>query len=307
MGPSGSGKSTLMHLLAGLDTPDSGSVHIGGEDITRMSDSQLTRLRRKHIGFIFQSFNLLPTLSAEENVVLPLAIAGRRPDREAVEALLARVGLLDRRDHRPAQLSGGQQQRVAVARALVSAPTVLFADEPTGNLDSAAGTEVLELLRDAVDLDGQTTLMVTHDPRAAATADRVAVPRRRPRRRRHRRAHRGRRPRGHERGDVAMIRVTLRGLVARPLRTALTALAIVVGVAFVCAASTLTDTLRAAADSLSSAAYDGTDAVVTGSTAFKLVRRGLRASARRSPPRCWAPSARLLACPSPPATSPTRR
>jgi putative ABC transport system ATP-binding protein len=173
MGPSGSGKSTLMHLLAGLDTPDSGSVHIGGEDITRMSDKQLTRLRRTHIGFVFQSFNLLPTLSAEENVVLPLAIAGRRPDSEAVEALLARVGLVDRRDHRPAQLSGGQQQRVAVARALVSTPTVLFADEPTGNLDSAAGTEVLELLRDAVDLDGQTTLMVTHDPRAAATADRV--------------------------------------------------------------------------------------------------------------------------------------
>jgi putative ABC transport system ATP-binding protein len=138
-----------------------------------MSDKQLTRLRRTHIGFVFQSFNLLPTLSAEENVVLPLAIAGRRPDREAVEALLARVGLLDRRGHRPAQLSGGQQQRVAVARALVSSPTVLFADEPTGNLDSAAGTEVLELLRDAVDLDGQTTLMVTHDPRAAATADRV--------------------------------------------------------------------------------------------------------------------------------------
>jgi putative ABC transport system ATP-binding protein len=173
MGPSGSGKSTLMHLLAGLDSPDSGSVHIGGEDITRMSDKQLTRLRRTHIGFVFQSFNLLPTLSAEENVVLPLAIAGRRPDRDAVESLLARVGLLDRRGHRPAQLSGGQQQRVAVARALVSAPTVLFADEPTGNLDSAAGAEVLELLRDAVDLDGQTTLMVTHDPRAAATADRV--------------------------------------------------------------------------------------------------------------------------------------
>src|SRR3954466_10582395 len=173
MGPSGSGKSTLMHLLAGLDTPDAGSVRIGGEDITRMSDKQLTRLRRTHIGFVFQSFNLLPTLSAEENVVLPLAIAGRRPDREAVEALLARVGLLDRRGHRPAQLSGGQQQRVAVARALVSSPTVLFADEPTGNLDSAAGTEVLELLRDAVDLDGQTTLMVTHDPRAAAIADRV--------------------------------------------------------------------------------------------------------------------------------------
>jgi putative ABC transport system ATP-binding protein len=173
MGPSGSGKSTLMHLLAGLDTPSSGTVRIGGQNITAMGDRQLTKLRRTHIGFVFQSFNLLPTLSAEENVVLPLSVAGRKPDREALEALLARVGLLDRRDHRPAQLSGGQQQRVAIARALISAPTVLFADEPTGNLDSAAGAGVLALLRDAVDLDGQTTVMVTHDPRAAATADRV--------------------------------------------------------------------------------------------------------------------------------------
>jgi putative ABC transport system ATP-binding protein len=173
MGPSGSGKSTLMHLLAGLDRPDGGTVHIGGQDITRMSDRELTRLRRRHIGFVFQSFNLLPTLSAEENVALPLAIAGRRPPREELDALLERVGLTDRRDHKPAQLSGGQQQRVAVARALVTAPTVLFADEPTGNLDSHAGAEVLTLLRDAVDLDGQTTVMVTHDPRAAAIADRV--------------------------------------------------------------------------------------------------------------------------------------
>jgi putative ABC transport system ATP-binding protein len=173
MGPSGSGKSTLMHLLAGLDVPSTGTVCVGGQDITAMSDRQLTRLRRKHIGFIFQSFNLLPTLSAEENIVLPLAIAGRRPDSETLQTLLARVGLLDRAGHKPAQLSGGQQQRVAVARALITSPTVLFADEPTGNLDSAAGAEVLQLLRDAVDLDGQTTVMVTHDPRAAATADRV--------------------------------------------------------------------------------------------------------------------------------------
>jgi putative ABC transport system ATP-binding protein len=173
MGPSGSGKSTLMHLLAGLDVPSTGTVCIGGQDITAMSDRQLTRLRRKHIGFIFQSFNLLPTLSAEENIVLPLAIAGSRPDSDTLQTLLARVGLLDRAGHKPAQLSGGQQQRVAVARALITSPTVLFADEPTGNLDSAAGAEVLQLLRDAVDLDGQTTVMVTHDPRAAATADRV--------------------------------------------------------------------------------------------------------------------------------------
>ena len=173
MGPSGSGKSTLMHLLAGLDTPDAGSVRIAGEDITRMSDRELTRLRRRHIGFVFQSFNLLPTLSAQENVLLPLAIAGRKPEPEAIDELMERMGLAERRDHKPAQLSGGQQQRVAVARALVTRPTVLFADEPTGNLDSAAGADVLNLLRDAVDLDGQTTVMVTHDSRAAAIADRV--------------------------------------------------------------------------------------------------------------------------------------
>src|SRR5690349_4292609 len=173
MGPSGSGKSTLMHLLAGLDTPDAGAVHIAGVDITRMSDRELTRLRRKHIGFVFQSFNLLPTLSAEENVLLPLAIAGRKPEPEVVDALMEKMGLAERRHHKPAQLSGGQQQRVAVARALITRPTVLFADEPTGNLDSAAGADVLALLRDAVDLDGQTTVMVTHDSRAAAIADRV--------------------------------------------------------------------------------------------------------------------------------------
>jgi putative ABC transport system ATP-binding protein len=173
MGPSGSGKSTLMHLLAGLDTPSSGSVTVAGQDITHMKDRELTRLRRKHIGFVFQSFNLLPTLSAEENVVLPLAIAGKRPPAEEIDALIARVGLTERRDHRPAELSGGQQQRVAIARALITRPTVLFADEPTGNLDSEAGAGILRLLRDAVELDGQTTLMVTHDPRAAAIADRV--------------------------------------------------------------------------------------------------------------------------------------
>jgi putative ABC transport system ATP-binding protein len=173
MGPSGSGKSTLMHLLAGLDTPSAGSVEVAGHDITRMKDRDLTRLRRKHIGFVFQSFNLLPTLSAEENVVLPVAIAGRKPPAAEIDALLERVGLTERRSHKPAQLSGGQQQRVAVARALITRPTVLFADEPTGNLDSEAGAGILSLLRDAVDTDGQTTLMVTHDPRAAAIADRV--------------------------------------------------------------------------------------------------------------------------------------
>ena len=173
MGPSGSGKSTLMHLLAGLDRPTDGTVHIGGEDIGTMSDAQLTKLRRRHVGFVFQAFNLLPVLSAEENVTLPLMIAGTKPDRAELDRLLERVGLADRRAHRPSELSGGQQQRVAIARALIARPTVLLADEPTGNLDSRSGGEVLTLLREAVELDGQTTVMVTHDPRAAATADRV--------------------------------------------------------------------------------------------------------------------------------------
>ncbi len=173
MGPSGSGKSTLMHLLAGLDRPTNGRVKIGGEDITEMPDKQLTKLRRRHIGFVFQQFNLLPMLTAEENILLPLSIAGRKPDKRAVASLIERVGLGERLGHKPSQLSGGQQQRVAIARALASQPTVLFADEPTGNLDSASGTEVLQLLREAVELDRQTTVMVTHDPRAAAAADRV--------------------------------------------------------------------------------------------------------------------------------------
>jgi putative ABC transport system ATP-binding protein len=172
MGPSGSGKSTLMHMLAGLDQPTSGTVEIGGKDITTMSDKELTLLRREHIGFVFQAFNLVPTLTAEENIVLPLAIAGRKTDSDWVEAVIGRVGLGDRRDHRPAELSGGQQQRVAVARALVSEPTVLFADEPTGNLDSQAGAAVLDLLREAAREFGQTIVMVTHDPRAGACADR---------------------------------------------------------------------------------------------------------------------------------------
>jgi putative ABC transport system ATP-binding protein len=173
MGPSGSGKSTLMHILAGLDGPTEGTVEIAGQNITRMSDNELTRLRRRHIGFVFQFFNLLPMLSAEENVVLPLSIAGEKPDRAWLEQLLSDVGLQDRRTHRPSELSGGQQQRVAVARSLVTRPTVLFADEPTGNLDSTTGMEILELLRASVDERGQTIVMVTHDPRAARFADRV--------------------------------------------------------------------------------------------------------------------------------------
>ncbi len=173
MGPSGSGKSTLMHVLAGLDRPTSGRVEIGGEDVTEMNDKQLTLLRRRRIGFIFQFFNLLPVLTAEENIRLPLSIAGRKLDERWIDSVIERVGLSDRRSHRPAELSGGQQQRVAIARALVSEPTVLLADEPTGNLDSKTSAEVLDLLRETVAEFGQTTLMVTHDPRAAATADRV--------------------------------------------------------------------------------------------------------------------------------------
>ncbi len=175
MGPSGSGKSTLMHLLAGLDRPTAGSVHVGAQDITRLSDNDLTLLRREHIGFIFQFFNLLPMLTAQENVVLPLSLAGVKPDREWVRELTDKVGLTQRLTHRPSELSGGQQQRVAVARALVSRPAVVFADEPTGNLDSRASAEVLTLLRRAVDEFGQTVIMVTHEAEAAAVADRLVV------------------------------------------------------------------------------------------------------------------------------------
>jgi putative ABC transport system ATP-binding protein len=173
MGPSGSGKSTLMHLLAGLDRPTAGEVWIDGAQIGALGDTELTKLRRRHIGFVFQFFNLLPMLTAEENILLPLQLGGRTPDRAWVDELIDRVGLRDRRGHRPSELSGGQQQRVALARALVSKPTVVFADEPTGNLDSTTSGEILELLRDSVSSYAQTTVMVTHDPPAAAIADRI--------------------------------------------------------------------------------------------------------------------------------------
>jgi putative ABC transport system ATP-binding protein len=173
MGPSGSGKSTLMHILAGLDKPTGGTVELDGVEITGLDDRELTKLRRDKLGFVFQFFNLLPVLTTEENLVLPLSIAGRKPDSEWVDRLIRTVGLDDRRTHRPSELSGGQQQRVAVARALVSKPAVVFADEPTGNLDSKASADVLELLRQAVDEFGQTVIMVTHDPAAAAHADRL--------------------------------------------------------------------------------------------------------------------------------------
>ncbi|MCB0856532.1 MAG: ABC transporter ATP-binding protein [Solirubrobacterales bacterium] len=173
MGPSGSGKSTLMHILAGLDKPTAGSVEIDGEEITGLDDGDLTELRRDKLGFVFQFFNLLPVLTAEENILLPLSIAKKKPDQEWVDQVIDRVGLGDRRDHRPSELSGGQQQRVAVARALVTKPAVLFADEPTGNLDSKASEDVLTLLRGAVDDVGQTVIMVTHEPDAAAHGDRL--------------------------------------------------------------------------------------------------------------------------------------
>jgi putative ABC transport system ATP-binding protein len=173
MGPSGSGKSTLMHLLAALDKPTSGTITIAGQDVGSLNDGEVTKLRRRNIGFVFQFFNLLPMLTAEENIVLPLSIAGEKPDRQFLEGLLDRVGLADRRHHRPSELSGGQQQRVAIARALVSQPTVVFADEPTGNLDSKTGAEILELLRSSAEDLGQTMVIVTHDVQAATIADRV--------------------------------------------------------------------------------------------------------------------------------------
>ena len=175
MGPSGSGKSTLMNILAGLDHPTAGTVTLDGTDITKLDDAKLTQLRRDKLGFIFQFFNLLPVLTAEENIVLPLSIAGREPDREWIDQLIGAVALEDRRKHRPAELSGGQQQRVAIARALASKPAVIFADEPTGNLDSKASDDILELLRRAVDEFGQTVVMVTHDAHAASFADQLVV------------------------------------------------------------------------------------------------------------------------------------
>jgi len=173
MGPSGSGKSTLMHVMAGLDKPTSGDVAIAGTNVAALNDTELTKLRRAHIGFIFQFFNLLPMLTAEENITLPLQLAGGKQDRDWVENVIEKVGLGDRRTHRPSELSGGQQQRVAIARALISRPTVVFADEPTGNLDSKTGGEILEVLRESVRDYGQTTVMVTHDASAASIGDRT--------------------------------------------------------------------------------------------------------------------------------------
>ena len=262
MGPSGSGKSTLMHILAGLDRPTSGTVSLDGQEITGLDDGELTKLRRDKLGFVFQFFNLLPVLTAEENLVLPLSIAGRKPDREWLDQLIKTVGLEDRRTHRPSELSGGQQQRVAVARALVSKPAVVFADEPTGNLDSRSSADVLELLRRAVDEFGQTVIMVTHDPSAATHADRLitltdgsivhdAAP--------------GLERRG-DRADEAdrlarVTRLAIKSLWARKVRALTTILAVVIGVAFVAGTYILTDTTFAAFDEIFSDSLKGTDVV----------------------------------------------
>ncbi len=267
MGPSGSGKSTLMHLLAALDRPSSGYVTIAGTRLGQLSDTEVTLLRRNHIGFVFQFFNLLPMLTAEENITLPLALSGTQPDEDFFEDLLDKVGLKDRRSHRPAELSGGQQQRVAIARALVSRPTVVFADEPTGNLDSKTGLEILELLRSSVQDYGQTLVMVTHDSRAAATADRILfladgeIVKELPRADEHEVLDGARRDHPH------VIKVALRGMAGRKLRAILTALAIVLGVAMMSGAYVLTDTIDKAFDTIFVESYAGTDAVVTGKEA----------------------------------------
>ena len=267
MGPSGSGKSTLMHLLAGLDKPSSGTVRIAGSEITQLDDAELTRLRREHIGFVFQFFNLLPMLTAEENILLPISIAGGKPDRAWLDELLSKTGLADRRHHRPSELSGGEQQRVAIARALVTRPTILFADEPTGNLDSRTGGEILDLLRDSSQTYGQTIVMVTHEPRAAAIANRIFVLADGLIVKELAGGKRGRGARGDEHASV-VTRVALRGLLGRKLRASLTAIAIVLGVAMVSGTFVLTDTIKAAFSTVFQQAYKNADAVVTGKSAI---------------------------------------
>ena len=257
MGPSGSGKSTLMHCLAGLDEATDGAVFIGDVDITKLDDKKLTRLRRDAVGFIFQAFNLLPTLNAIENITLPMDIAGRKPDQQWLDTVIDTIGLRDRLKHRPTELSGGQQQRVACARALASRPEIIFADEPTGNLDSASGAELLGFLRRSTTEMGQTIVMVTHDPGAASYADRVlfladgrivdemAAPT----------AATSSGPdeevrEGHRGGRRPMIRATFKSLAARKLRLVLSSLSIVLGVSFVAGAFVLTDSLGKVFDNL---------------------------------------------------------
>ena len=306
MGPSGSGKSTLMHLLAALDRPTSGYVTIAGTRLGNLSDNEVTLLRREHIGFIFQFFNLLPMLTAEENIVLPLSLAGEKPEKEFFDDLLDKVGLNDRRTHRPAELSGGQQQRVAIARALVSRPTVVFADEPTGNLDSKTGGEILELLRSSVRDYGQTLVMVTHDSRAAATADRILfladgeIVKELHGADEHEVLDGDRADHPHD--DA----VALRGMAGRKLRAVLTAFAIVLGVAMMSGAYVLTDTIDKAFDTIFVESYAGTDAVVTGKSATS-ASRASRRRRRRSPRRRSSGCAASTASRSRPARSRTSR
>ena len=277
MGPSGSGKSTLMHCVAGLDTLTSGQVFIGETDLSSLNDRQLTQLRRERVGFIFQAFNLVPTLTAIENITLPLTLAGRKPDREWLESVVETVGLGSRLRHRPSELSGGQQQRVAVARALASRPEIIFADEPTGNLDSQTGAEILSFMRRAVREMGQTIVMVTHDPVAAAYADRalfladgrivddMANPDRRPRPR----PNQATRPTPHEQRDqelITMLHLTLRELAAKKLRLLTTAIAVMLGVAFMAGTLVLTATISKTFDGLFADGYAGTDAYVRGTS-----------------------------------------
>ena len=289
MGPSGSGKSTLMHCLAGLDSVTRGEVYIGDIRVTGLRDDGLTTLRRDKVGFVFQQFNLLPTLTAEENILLPLAIAGRKPDRDWFDTVIDTVGLRDRLSHRPTQLSGGQQQRVACARALVSRPEVIFADEPTGNLDSRSGAEVLGFLRDSVREFGQTIVMVTHDPNAASYADRVVfladgrivdelrgadAPR--PCWTSSSSSTRAAGQRG--RGSALMLRATLKSLLSRKLRLILSDMAVVLGVMFVSGAFVLTDTLGRSFDGLFTDIYEYTDVEVS-----KPVRPGRACTGQPTP------------------------
>ena len=264
MGPSGSGKSTLMHSVAGLDNLTSGTVLIGDTDISKLNDRKLTQLRRDRIGFIFQAFNLVPTLTAAENIALPARLAGRTPDPEWFNNVVETVGLTNRLKHRPSELSGGQQQRVAVARALASRPEIIFADEPTGNLDSRTGAEILSFMRTAVREFGQTIVMVTHDPIAASYADRAAVPRRRADRRRHRQPDRRFRHRPHSspRRLIKMFKLTIKELVAHKLRMITTAFAVLLGVAFMAGTLVFTDTISATYDSALADADEGVDAYV---------------------------------------------
>ena len=251
MGPSGSGKSTLLHCLAGLDSLTSGAVFIGDTDLTTLSDKQLTELRRDHVGFVFQAFNLVPTLTAEENITLPLALGGRKPDKEWLDTLVTALGIDGRLRHRPSELSGGQQQRVAAARAMVTRPELIFADEPTGNLDSRSATELLEMIRRAVDDFGQTVVMVTHDARAASYADRVVFLADGQHRPGDRAPDYGRDPRrAQATRSVTSCGLALKSVLAKKLRLFSTALSVMLGIAFLSGTLVFTDTIQRTFDDL---------------------------------------------------------